>query len=206
MQPFVVLVPVKPPAVGKSRLGDLPDDVRRAMATAFAHDTAAAAWAADRVAAVMVVTDDHRLAADFREAGLAVLPDGVAGDLNGTLVQAALEADRRWPGAAVAALCADLPALRPEELDEALGQVPDGGSALVADSAGTGTTMYAAWSATAFHPRFGPGSREAHAADGAHEVTGELPSLRQDVDEAADLGRVLLLGVGPRTAAVLGRG
>lgn len=61
--PFVVLVPIKPPAVGKSRLATMPDQQRISLATAFARDTIAASVAASGVAQVMVVTDDHRFAA-----------------------------------------------------------------------------------------------------------------------------------------------
>ena len=61
--PFTVLVPVKPPALGKSRLAAMPDETRIALATAFAQDTITAALSASRVAEVMVVTDDFRFAA-----------------------------------------------------------------------------------------------------------------------------------------------
>ena len=50
MQKYVALVPVKPPALGKSRLVGLTDDVRRALAAAFALDTVAACVAAESVA------------------------------------------------------------------------------------------------------------------------------------------------------------
>jgi len=204
MLPFVVLIPVKPPVRGKSRLAGLPDDLRSALATAFARDTIAAAQAAAAVAEVMVVTDDHAFAATVRETGCAVLPDGVTGSLNGSLVQAAAEARRRWPEYAVAALCADLPALVPGELSEALGAVADG-PAFVADRAGTGTTLYAVPPGRPFEPRFGPGSAQAHQEAGATPVPGELISLRLDVDDAGDLGRAMVIGVGVHTSLVVGR-
>ena len=204
MIPFVVLVPVKPPARGKSRLAGLPDDLRAALATAFARDTIAAAQAADAVAEVMVVTDDHVFAAELRETGCVVLPDGVTGSLNGSLVQAAAEAHRRWPTYAVAALCADLPSLVPDELSQALGAV-GAGAAFVADHAGTGTTLYAVPPGEPFEPRFGTGSAQAHRESGATELRGELVSLRLDVDDAGDLGRAMLAGVGVHTSLVVGR-
>ncbi len=201
---FVVLVPVKPPTQGKSRLVGLPDEQRAVLATAFARDTVTAALAARRVAVVMVVTDDAEFAATAAADGCATLPDGVTGDLNGSLVQAALEAGRRWPSYAVAALCADLPALRSTDLDEALGRVPADGAGFVTDAGGEGTTTYAAASAELFVPRFGPGSRNAHAASGTVEIAGELSSLRQDVDDVGDLGRAMVLGVGAHTAEAMG--
>jgi 2-phospho-L-lactate guanylyltransferase len=204
--PFVVLLPVKPPARGKSRLaGGLPPDQRTALATAFALDTLAAAREAAPVAEVMVVTDDFRFAARARELGCAVLPDGVSGSLNASLVQAAHEAARRWPSYGVAALCADLPALDPADLTVALEQVPDRGAVFVADAVGTGTTMYAARGLDAFSPSFGTGSRDAHLASGAIALEGDLSTLRQDVDDPGDLGRAMLLGVGRHTAAATGR-
>lgn len=203
MDPFVVLVPVKPPARGKSRLAGLPDEQRTALATAFARDTIAAAASASGVAAVLVVTDDVGLATGLRAGIVEVIPDGVADDLNGTLVQAAAEARRRWPSYGVAALCADLPALRSGELEEALAQVTR--PAYVADHTGEGTTMYAVPPGEAFEPCFGRGSAAAHATAGAQALAGELPGLRLDVDDAGDLGRALLLGVGGHTARATGR-
>lgn len=203
----VVIVPVKPPATAKSRLG-LPDDLRRELAAAFAEDTVAACLASHPVAQVLVVTDDARLAQHLAAAQrCAVLPDG-ADDLNDTLVQAAHEAGRRWPALTPVALCADLPALRPADLAAALAEHASseaaGDAAFVTDAAGTGTTLYTA-APGRFAPRFGVGSRAAHLDAGAREITGALPTLRQDVDDAGDLGRALVLGVGPRTAVVLGR-
>lgn len=201
---FAVLVPVKPPAHGKSRLRELPDEMRTGLAAAFARDTVTAVLAAELVAQVMVVTDDHELARSLRELDCAVLPDGVTGDLNASLVQAAHEAVRRWPDLALAAVCADLPALRPEDLDTALAAVPPSSAAFVADEAGSGTTMYAAPDADRFRPGFGRDSRSGHRAAGAVEISGSLPTLRADVDEPGDLGRAMLLGVGPHTAAITG--
>lgn len=200
---FVVLIPVKPPSVGKSRLSTMPAAQRVLLATAFARDTIAAAAAAPGVAEVMVVTDDHRFAAIAAEQGCSVIPDGVHGDLNGTLVQAAHECARRWPTYGLAALCADLPALLPQDLAEALAQVPAAGAAFVADEPGTGTTMYAARCLEDFGPGFGPGSAERHRSRGAAAVSGDLASLRRDVDEVADLSGAKVLGVGSHTAAAL---
>lgn len=200
-QEYVVVVPVKPPAVGKSRLSGVPAGRRRELAAAFALDTVAACLATPSVAAVMAVTDDARFARRLADAGCAVLPDGHSGDLNASIRLAAAEAVRRWPGLRPVALCADLPALTPTDLATALGQLTEQGSWFVADAAGTGTTMYAAPIAD-FDPRFGPGSRGAHLGAGAREIEGALPTLRQDVDDPVDLERARALGLGSHTAAV----
>ena len=200
---FAVLVPVKPPAFAKSRLGDLGDDARRDLATAFAVDTVTAAVACSVVGRVLVVTDDHVLARGLAELGVDVIPDGTSGDLNGTLVLAAAEMHRRDPGLRLAALCADLPALRPEELERALAEPPDEAMTFVADADGVGTTLVAAPGLATFRPRFGPSSRQRHLDAGAHEVgRPDLPSVRRDVDDRDDLVEAIRLGVGSRTSLV----
>jgi 2-phospho-L-lactate/phosphoenolpyruvate guanylyltransferase len=200
---FAVLVPVKPAARAKSRLAPLGDLARRSLVAAFAADTVVAALRSPRVGAVLVVTDDHLLADDLSRLGAHVVPDGVAGDLNESLVQAAAEARRRWPRLAPAAICADLPALDPAELTEALLVASEHPAAFVADASGEGTTMVAAASPDDFTPCFGPGSRAAHAAHGAREIVEvDVPTLRRDVDTPSDLAEALTLGVGDRTATV----
>lgn len=200
-QEHVVLVPVKPPAVGKSRLVGLPGGLRRELAVAFALDTVSACLAAPGVGAVLAVTDDAAFSKRLAALGCEAVPDGVTGDLNACLRLGAVEAVRRWPRLSPVAVCADLPALRPADLATALRSLAGQGPSFVADACGTGTTMYAA-PLDSFDPRFGPGSRQAHLDGGAVEVEGDLVSLRQDVDDIDDLHRVLRLGVGPHTRAL----
>lgn len=214
---FVVIVPAKPTARGKSRLGAVPGSLpatrRQELAGAFVLDTVAAALEAPGVAQVVVVTDDADLASALPHGRCHRLPDGAPGDLNATLRLAADEARRRWPDLQPVALCADLPALTPAALGEALATTyataPGAGgvtadAAFVPDLHGTGTTLYTA-PYDAFRPRFGVGSRDAHLADGALELLEVAPQVRHDVDDAEDLERAVALGVGPRTAAVLTR-
>ena len=204
----VVVVPVKPPAIGKSRLAAdpfrrLPDEQRRELAEAFALDTVQASLATPGVDAVLVVTDDFRLASSMRALGCEVMPDGASEDLNATLTQAAAEVARRWPDAVPVALCADLPGLRPIELARVLVDVvvhaAAGRAAFVRDRAGVGTTLYAA-PAALFEPGFGTASAARHLAAGAVEVGGHAPSLRADVDDLTDLAAALVAGVGPHTS------
>jgi len=198
MSSYVALVPVKSPVVGKSRLVGLDDDVRRALAAAFALDTVAACLASASVAHVLVATDDAAFSRELTALGAVTIPDGVAMDLNGTLRQSAAEARRRWPSLVPVALTADLPSLRPEDLDDALGAVTPGEPAYVPDLEGVGTTLYTA-GYDDFDPHFGPGSERAHAATGARRLDGSA-CLRRDVDTLGDLDEAMALGVGPRTA------
>ncbi len=195
---YAVVVPVKPPTIGKSRLHGLTDLERRALAEAFALDTVAACLRTEAVAQVLVATDDAAFSRRFTDLGCATVPDGDTSGLNSALRQAAAEARRRWPSLLPVALCADLPALRPDDLAAALRQADGSHPAFVADADGEGTTMYAG-SLTHFAPRFGVGSREAHRGAGAREITGDLASLRRDVDDLDDLRDARLLGLGPHT-------
>jgi 2-phospho-L-lactate guanylyltransferase len=201
---YAVLLPVKPPAYGKSRLVGLPDPDRRRLAEAFALDTAAACLEAAHVGAVLAITDDARFSSHLTALGCAAIPDGVAGDLNGTLRQGAADARRRWPSLTPVALCGDLPALRADDLDAALSAATEMAPAMryVADAAGSGTTLFTATHAE-FAPRFGTGSREQHELLGAVPIEGGLASLRHDVDDLDDLVAAAALGLGSRTAAVV---
>jgi len=200
---FAVLLPVKPPARGKSRLVGVSDQARVALATGFALDTAVACLAAGRVGAVLAVTDDALFASSLVGLGCAAIPDGVTEDLNGSLRLAAHEAVRRWPALRPVALCGDLPALRAAELDAALSGVASAGerACFVADEAGTGTTLYSA-PAAAFSPSYGLDSARLHAEAGALALPGELASLRHDVDTLDDLRAAVPIGLGPRTTLV----
>jgi 2-phospho-L-lactate guanylyltransferase len=200
---YAVLVPVKPPAVGKSRLAGLGGGAaRRRLAESFAQDTVLACLRAEMVAQVLVVTDDAQFSRVLSALGCTAIPDGVSGDLNATLRQAAAEAGRRWPDLVPVAVCADLPALRAEDLDEVLGGLSPSEASFVPDAAGVGTTLYVA-APDDFDPRFGPQSRSAHLDAGVRELTGAPPSVRRDVDDPDDLAQAVALGVGPRTAVAL---
>jgi 2-phospho-L-lactate/phosphoenolpyruvate guanylyltransferase len=196
--PYVVLLPVKPPGRGKSRLGALPRDV---LATAFALDAATACLATPSVRQVLVVTDDARFAAKLSALGCASIPDGVSYDLNGSLTLAAVEASRRWPDLLPVAICADLPCLTPDDLEVALAQKP-GRPRFVADTTGDGTTLYTA-PLEEFAPEFGFRSAALHAEAGAWPIEGELAGLRRDVDDVSDLEAAVRLGLGPHSAAAV---
>jgi 2-phospho-L-lactate guanylyltransferase len=110
-------------------------------------------------------------------------------------------------GTSVAALSADLPALRPAELDLALQAAAAYDRAFLADAAGTGTVLLTARPGHELRPEYGPDSRQAHVASGAHDLTLEIgeavPGLRRDVDTVTDLSTAAGLGIGPATSAAL---
>ena len=199
--PWGLVVPVKRLVLAKTRLSSYGDAARQDLALAFALDVVTAALAASSVQAVLVVTDDPRAAAALTAAGAQVVADDPDAGLNPALEHGAALLPA---GLGVATLSADLPALRPADLDAALGAVPTAGRGFVIDLAGTGTTLLAASPGAALAPAYGVGSAAVHVASGAVELPG-APGLRLDVDTPADLEGALALGVGTATAAVIRR-
>ncbi len=197
------MLPVKRLAGAKTRLGAPYDGQRGALALAFALDTTVAALACTRVAAVLVVTDDDTAAARLTALGAEVTGDHPDAGLNPALAHGAALASATRPDTFVGTLAADLPALRPDELAGALDTAAAHERAFVRDATGSGTTLLLARDAATLAPMFGPGSAGDHARSGAVEVVGGVPSLRLDVDTAADLDAARELGVGPWTRAVL---
>ncbi|HWJ65190.1 MAG TPA: 2-phospho-L-lactate guanylyltransferase [Nocardioides sp.] len=199
---FGVLLPVKSPGAGKSRLSAVPDAERARLAAAFAADAIAACLAAPVVARVLVISDDEAFAESLVEAGVTTCADA-GGGLNAALRHGAEVLHEERPDLQPAALLADVPALTAADLTAAL-EVAEasGGPCFVADADGTGTTLYTA-PYDAFDPRFGAGSAIAHETSGALPVPDALPTLRRDVDDLAALAEAVALGVGPATAVVL---
>jgi 2-phospho-L-lactate guanylyltransferase len=180
--------------------------VRPGLALAFAQDTVAAALACPAVADVAVVTDDVRAGRELANLGARVVPDEPGDGLNAALAHGAAAVRSARPESPVAALNADLPALRPAELTRVLGAAAQFRRAFLPDAAGIGTTLLTAAPGRELAPAFGPDSRARHRASGAVELRLDaVDSVRQDVDTGGDLRTALALGVGPHTAAVAAR-
>ncbi|KOG34839.1 2-phospho-L-lactate guanylyltransferase [Streptomyces resistomycificus] len=204
---WTLVIPLKPLARAKSRLSDTAaDGLRPGLALAFAQDTVAAALACPVVKDVAVVTDDDLAGRELGALGAHIVPDEPAGGLNAALSHGARRVRAARPESAVAALNADLPALRPLELARVLEAAAEFPRAFLPDAAAIGTTLLAARYGAELLPAFGVDSRARHRASGAAEIDlGAVDSVRQDVDTGADLRAALALGVGPRTAAVAAR-
>ncbi len=217
-----LIVPLKPPGSGKSRLRGVlrcPTDGHRHadLVLALADDTLRAATATTGVRRVVVVGDPHALTAlrDLdvelvgEDTGPVIRESGGPGGDTDEGLNAALRSGERWlraddPAGVVGVLQADLPALRPDDLAAALAEA-DTGRAFAADRHGTGTTLLLSAPGGPLDPRFGPGSARAHADSGARPLRAAAPSLRGDVDTPADLDHARLLGLGTATAALLDR-
>jgi len=201
---WAVVVPVKPADRGKSRL-EVPGVDRVALARAIALDTIAAVAACEAVERVVVVGDDGGLALEASGIpGLRFVPEPSPGGLNAA-IDAGIEAvDDRMPRAA---LLGDLPALRPDDLAEALRAARGVARAVVADADGTGTTLLTAAPGVAWKSTFGEDSFAKHRTLGAVplDVT-DASTLRHDVDTAEHFAAARALGLGPRTAALVRAG
>ena len=147
-----------------------------------------AALACPLVDRVLVVTDDHELARGLRRPRRR--RDPRRHDRRPQR-HAACRPPPRCTGATrtcgLVALCADLPALRPEELAAALAAAPPGPVAFVADADGVGTTAVVARrrstrSAPAFGPRVARSGTSTRARTRSTRST--YPTLRRDVDTA----------------------
>ena len=152
------------------------------------------------------------------------------GGINAAVASGLAHARAAAPEAFAAAITGDLAALRPTDLAEAFalaeaaatsaraqvlnartGSNTGTGSeqvhtqlAFVPDREGSGTTMVAFVPGAHAQTHFGVGSAAAHAAAGYRPLAVPVESsLRLDIDDADDLERARLLGVGDATRAVL---
>ncbi|MCW3493168.1 2-phospho-L-lactate guanylyltransferase [Microbacterium sp. SSM24] len=201
---WVVVVPVKPSARAKSRL-DVDGVGRAELARAIALDTLAAATACDLVAQVVVVTDDAALARDAATIpALRFVPEGDASGLDAAVAAgvAAVDPGGRMPRAA---LLGDLPALRPADLSAALRAAASVDRGVVPDAEDAGSTLVTANAGVGWVTSFGEDSLARHVALGCAVLPiPDATSLRRDVDTAAQLESARMLGLGPRTSALLG--
>ena len=204
---WTLVIPLKPLARAKSRLSDTAaDGLRPGLALAFAQDTVTAALACPAVKDVAVVTDDTVAGRELGALGAHIVPDEPGDGLNAALAHGAAFVRSSRPESPVAALNADLPALRPLELARVLDSAAEFPRAFLPDAAAIGTTLLAATPGHELLPAFGEDSRARHRASGAMELhLTDVDSVRQDVDTGDDLRAALALGVGPRTAAMAAR-
>ncbi|SFB40816.1 2-phospho-L-lactate guanylyltransferase [Amycolatopsis marina] len=201
-----LVVPVKSLDEGKSRLyrslGHDDLDRHRALVLAIVTDTIDAALRAARVRRAVVVTPDPEVLATVAALGAIGLRDTQEGDLNASLSFGHFFLRGADAHANVGVLLADLPALRPDELDACV-DAARGRRAMCTDRHGTGTALLLTGAGQQLQPRFGAGSASAHRATGAVPLDGSWPRLRCDVDTAADLLEATALGLGARTHALV---
>ena len=205
---WTVVVPIKALGSAKSRLGVANPADRASLSVAFAQDVVAAAIKTPAVAGVLVVTGDARASEALTRLGALCVPEPTGANqlsaLNTAISYGARLAQQSRPGAPVAAIAGDLPALDWLELDQVLQTATQFGRSFVPDRGGMGTTLLAVTANHRTEPRFGAGSAAAHARSGAVSLFATAgPSVRCDVDTSADLAQAINLGAGEHTRAAL---
>lgn len=198
---WAFVVPVKRLPAAKTRLS-LPADLRAQLALAMAVDTVTAA--VETGALVVVVTDEVQAADVLQRTGARVVADAPDAGLNPALRHGAHSAEAMQPGSRIVAISSDLPAVDAVVLTKLLDAAASTRVSVVADAAGTGTTMLAAESLEAFEPEFGAESRRRHLEAGAVDLTDVADRrVRRDVDTLADLVDAWALGCGAATTALV---
>ena len=201
-----LIIAVKRLSAAKTRLAALfGTDIRERVVLAMLLDTITAARAVTAIASITIVTPDPTAAAAARELGAAVLidptPPGHPDPLNNAVLAASDSLSQTTTNIVV--LQGDLPALKSEELSEALMAARRNPRSFVADRQGTGTAaLFALGVAPA--PHFGVDSAARHRDSGAFELIGSWPGLRCDIDTPEDLAAARILGVGTATSAIIG--
>ena len=112
-------------------------------------------------------------------------------------------AARQWPDLGIAVVPADLPSLRPDDVEEVVHLAQETDGAFVPDHEGTGTTIVVYPSGRSAATRYGPSSATRHRELGLTALDHAPPRARLDVDTLEDLDVALTLGLGPRTASAV---
>jgi len=193
---WCAVVPLSPAAQAKTRLAPL-GELRAALASALAADVVTALSGARSIARVLVVGDGSVL---LPEDPAHTLVDSGTADLNGSIATAESHA-RRAGFERIVVVMADLPCIRPDDVDELLARARSVPRGFVRDHRGTGTTVLTT-TGPGLIPRFGRSSAAEHRADGAIEFEVAV-RLRFDVDDPEDVTLAMAFGLGPATAAAL---
>ena len=194
--PWTVVIPLKPPGVGKSRLG-----VDPSLARAIALDTVEAASRAHQVSRLIVVTADERLASEAmelhgRRRGDHRIRARGASPPRSRQVSTTSRATARAPFSSGTCRGSD-----PEDLDVAAGPRRRCGPRV---RRATPRAPARRWSPRAAASRSQSTSGAARRRRIARRDSSSCASpagstLRYDVDDAAQLEALALRGLGPRT-------
>ena len=203
-----LLIPVKDPFHGKTRLGNfLTLEERRLLAWAMFEDVISAAANASRPDRIVVVTSFDRAAERAGRAGFEVLIEQSQSSESASVDWASsLLRDRGFDS--VMRLPADLPLVRAEDIDELLAtRLPTPGALLAPSRDGTGTNAIIRTPPDIFGSRFGPNSLELHRREAAGAGAECLIVLNErigvDIDEPGDVRFFMERGRGTETFRLL---
>jgi 2-phospho-L-lactate/phosphoenolpyruvate guanylyltransferase len=203
-----LLIPIKDPTHGKTRLADLlsPDE-RRRLAWAMFEDVSRAVAAARKPDRIVMVTSYGPAVAHARGLGWeALIEDSQISESSSVDWASRVLSERGFD--TVMRLPADLPLARAEDIDELLSvELSKPGALLVPSREGTGTNVIIRTPPILFPSRFGPNSLALHKREarrvGVDCVIMKNTRIALDVDEPADVEMVLGKGRGTETFAAL---
>jgi len=203
-----LLIPVKDPSRGKTRLSDFFSlEERRELAWAMLEDVIRAAANTSRPDRIVVVTSFDLAAEKARKAGLDVLIEQSQTSESASVDWASrLLTDQGFDS--VMRLPADVPLVRAADIDGLLAAlIPSPGTLLVPSRDGTGTNAIIRTPPDIFCSRFGPNSLELHqheaAAAGAECMIVINEHIAVDIDEPTDVRRFMERGQGTETFRLL---
>lgn len=195
--PAVILIPVKNLSSAKQRLSEILDQPSRTrLAQAMLEDVLSSLHDWQDSPQVGVVTGDPfaiELAGKF---GFEVIPDAENPGETGAIEMATRVCVKREAKFTMV-IPADIPLIKPWELEEIFKHAPGEGSVLVPAGDGRGTNAVLRRPANLFPLRFGNDSFKPHRA--AAESTGKacvmlnLPGIAVDVDNPEDLQHLISL-------------
>jgi 2-phospho-L-lactate/phosphoenolpyruvate guanylyltransferase len=191
----VILVPVKNLSSAKQRLASLLDQPSRTeLAQAMLHDVLSALHEWKSRPAVALVTSDPFAVELARQYDFEIIPDPENPGETGAIEMATRICEKRGVDFTLV-IPADIPLIRPRELNEIMKHAPAEGSVLVPAADGRGTNAAFRRPANLFPLRFGNDSFKPHHA--AAQATGkpcivlQLPGIAVDVDNPSDLRHLL---------------
>jgi 2-phospho-L-lactate/phosphoenolpyruvate guanylyltransferase len=203
----VILIPVKNLSNAKQRLASLLDQrLRTELAQAMLHDLVIAIDSWKQRPACALVTGDPFATELARKYNLEVIPDTANPGETGAIEMATRVCVERGVDFTLV-IPGDIPLIQSRELEEVLANAPAEGSVLVPAADGRGTNAAFRRPADLFPLKFGNDSFKPHLA--AAQATGkpcqvvELPGVALDVDNPADLRKLILQRGETRTQKLL---
>jgi 2-phospho-L-lactate/phosphoenolpyruvate guanylyltransferase len=203
-----ILIPVKDPARAKTRLATLLTERERSrLAWAMFEDVSRVVASATLAERVAVVTSYAEAVEHARRLGWEVLEEQAQSSESASVDWAS----RRLAGRgfdSVLRLPADVPLIRPEDIDELLAiELPAPGALLVPSREQTGTNAIIRTPPDLFPSRFGPNSLALHKQEAARVGVRcqlhENARIALDIDEPADIRALLRYGQSGKTFDLL---
>ncbi|MGE5081323.1 MAG: 2-phospho-L-lactate guanylyltransferase [Acidobacteriota bacterium] len=193
----MILVPIKNTSGAKQRLASiLAQDSRTRLAQAMLHDVLSALHAWKDRPSVGIVTSDAYAAHLATEYKFEIIPDPENPGETGAIEIATQVCVERGEDSTLV-IPADIPLIKPWELEEIYKQAPAEGTVLVPAGDGRGTNAAFRRPANLFPLRFGNNSFKPHHA--AAQATGQpcvilnLPGIAVDIDNPEDLHQLIAL-------------